>query len=313
MGQRRALTILAAVCIPALVVAAILIPRRPPPPSGKPASGGAVRVASITPAGTDLMIGIGAGDRLVGVSNYDDDREGTAGKPRIGDYLNINWEKLSALGANVLLLQYANDRLPGFVEQRCAELGIKVVNLKLDTVDEICRAMETVGSAIGEPEAGAKAAEQLRSRLDAVAARVKGLPRVRAIVVTSDEGFSLAGPGEFLSEILGIAGGTNAAESLGQPYPEVDREMITTLAPEVVIRLVPDGDRKPQVVEQGDRIWAAMGDVPAVKNRRVYLVTQWYGELPGFRIGEIAEKFAELLHPDLPSTRPGEAKTPERP
>lgn len=261
-------------------------------------SGGGVAIASITPAGTDLVIGIGAGDRLVGVSNFNDDREGTAGKPRIGDYQNINWEKLAGLGANVLLLQYAQDRVPPYIQQKCADLGIKIVDLKLDTIDEIAQGMMTLADTIGRPNRGRTAAMALKAKLDAVRLRVAGKPRVRTLVVTNDGNFALAGPGEFLDELLHIAGGENAAESLGKPYPEVDREMIMSLAPDVVIRLVPDGDRKPQVVQQGDRIWDSLSDLPAVKNRRVYVLTEWYGELPGFRVGDLAEKFADVLHPD---------------
>ncbi|MGD0464294.1 MAG: ABC transporter substrate-binding protein [Tepidisphaeraceae bacterium] len=261
-------------------------------------SPGGIRIASITPAGTDLVIGIGAGDCLVAVSNFDDDREGTAGKPRIGDYQNINWEKLAGLGANVLLLQYAQDRVPPYIQQKCADLGIRTVNLKLDTIDEIAQGMMTLADVIGRPQQGRTAAAALRARLDAVRLRVAGQQRVRALVVTNDQSFALAGPGEFLDELLHIAGGQNAAESLGKPYPEVDREMIMSLAPDVVIRLVPDGDRKPQVVRQGDRIWESLPDLPAVKNRRVYVLSEWYGELPGFRVGELAEKFADILHPE---------------
>lgn len=250
------------------------------------------------------MIAIGAADQLVGVSNYDDDREGTAGKPRIGDYQNIDWEKVSELRANVLLLQYALDRLPAFIQQRCQEMGIRIVNLKLDTVDEICQELPFLGAAVERPLAGEKAADDLRAKLQSVAASVKAFPRVRAIVVTSDQdGFGLAGPGEFLSEVLQIAGGENAADGLGKPYPNVDREAITRLAPEVVIRLVPDGDQKPQVVQAGDRIWQGMTDVPAVRNHRVYVVTDWYAEEPGFRVGTLAQRFAEILHPQLATTR----------
>ena len=265
------------------------------PTAGEPA------IASITPAGTDLVIGIGAGDRLVGVSNFDDDREGTAGKPRIGDYQNINWEKLAGLGANVLLLQYAQDRVPPYIQQKCADMGIKIVDLKLDTIDEIAQGMMTLADTIGRPEQGRTVAAALRAKLDAVRLRVAGRPRVRALIVTNDGNFALAGPGEFLDELLRIAGGENAAESLGKPYPEVDREMIMSLAPDVVIRLVPDGDRKPQVVQQGDRIWDSLTDLPAVKNHRVYVLTEWYGELPGVRVGDLAQKFADILHPETTS------------
>ena len=303
MGQPRIAGIIG---FSLIAVAVVLSVRRGPAPLGTTGPAG-VRIASITPAGTDLLVGIGAGDRVVGVSTFDDDREGLARKMRVGDYQNVNWEKLSACGANVLVLQYAPDRLPAYIQQRCAEMGIRIVNLKLDTIDEICRGMITLGDAVGDSAAGRRAAEELRARLDAVADRVKGLPRVRTLVVTNDESFALAGPGEFLDEALRIAGGRNAAESLGKPYPEVDREMIMTLR-HVVIRLVPDGDRKPQVLEQGDRIWASLSDVPAVKNHRVYVVSLWYGEMPGFRIGELARKFAELIHPEIMA---GETRNPK--
>jgi iron complex transport system substrate-binding protein len=301
MGQPRVVGI---VVLFAMAVLAVVVIHKPAPAPKKVIASVGVRVASITPAGTDLLIGIGAGDRLVGVSNFDDDREGTAGKPRIGDYQTINWEKLSGLGANVLVLQYAQDRLPAYVQQQCDAMGIKVVNLKLDTIDDICRGMIALGEAIGDAKAGRAGAAALRAKLDGIEKRVKDLPRVKTLVSTDDESLSLAGPGEFLDEILKIAGGTNAAESLGKPYPEVDREMILTLAPEAVIRLVPDGDRKPQVVEQGDRVWDTLGYmVPAVRDHRVYVVNAWYGELPGFRIGDLAEKFAELLHPEIVKTQ----------
>jgi iron complex transport system substrate-binding protein len=257
-----------------------------------------VRIASITPAGTSLLVAMGQGNRIVGVSNYDDDREGVSGRLRVGDYQNIDWEKLSECGANLLVLQYAQDRLPGFIPQRCAQMGIRIVNLKLDTIDEICAAMTDLARAIGDPAPGESAAARLREKLEAVKMRVKGLPTVKTLVVTSDSsGFGVAGPGEFLDEILRIAGGENAAAGLGEPYAEVDREMIMTLKPEVVIRLVPDGDRKPQVVESGDQVWQTMGDLPAVKNHRVYVITDWDGEMPGFGVGELAGKMAALLHP----------------
>jgi ABC-type Fe3+-hydroxamate transport system substrate-binding protein len=46
-----------------------------------------------------------------------------------------------------------------------------------------------------------------------------------------------------------------------------------------------------------------MPDLPAVKNHRVYVLTDWYSELPGFRIGELAAKFADLLHPETAERR----------
>jgi iron complex transport system substrate-binding protein len=188
-------------------------------------------------------------------------------------------------------------------------MGIKIVNIHIDTIDDIGRAMTELGDAVGEPDGARRAAAKLAGEIDGVRKQVQGLPRLKTLVVTNDSDFSLAGPGEFLDEVLTIAGGTNAAAGLGKMYPAVDRETISSLAPEVVIRLVPGGDTKPQVVEAWDRIWGEMKDVPAVRNQRVYVMTDWYCETPNSHVGELARRFAEILHPEIigkpiPASRP---------
>jgi iron complex transport system substrate-binding protein len=264
-----------------------------PIPTGLP------RIASITPAGTDLVVGIGAGANLVAVSNYDDDREGTSNLPRIGDYNSLDWEKIASVHPTLLLLQYAQDRTPPEITQRCAALGIRCLNLKLDTLDDICNGMLQIGQAINQLSDAQKAVDAFRARLRAVEDRVSGTGLLKAVIVTDDDPISLAGPGEFLDELLTIAGGQNAAKPMGKPYPSLDREEMLALAPDVVIRLEPDGDRKPQTLEQGDRIWNSLANLPAVKNHRVYVITAWYAEMPGCRVAHLAEKFADILHPEI--------------
>ena len=74
--------------------------------------------------------------------------------------------------------------------------------------------------------------------------------------------------------------------------------MLLSMSPEVVIQLVPDGDRTPQVMDQAKRFWSQMGSLPAVKNNRVYILTDWFPLEPGSHVGELAEKFADCLHPE---------------
>ncbi|MDP9172689.1 MAG: ABC transporter substrate-binding protein [Planctomycetota bacterium] len=271
--------------------------------AGKAGEAVAPRVASVTPAGTDLLIGIGAGDHLVGVSNYDDAREGTADKPRVGDYQNIDWEKLSPLGAQILIVFYAADRIPPALQERCDAQGIKIVNVKLETLDNIYSETARLAEAVGEVEKGRRAVEALKAKLAEVAARVAGRARPRAILVISDSGSSLAGPGTFLDELLAIAGGRNALSGPGPLYRDVDREAMRAMMPEVVLQLIPDGDRTPQVMKQARAFWDSMPELPAVKNHRVYVLTDWYSLQPGFRVVQLAERFADILHPR------GEAQT----
>src|SRR5688572_5515985 len=66
-------------------------------------------VASITPAGTDLLLAMGGRDHLIAVSNWDADNPLTKGLPRVGDYRNVEKEQLTALKPDILLVQYHPD------------------------------------------------------------------------------------------------------------------------------------------------------------------------------------------------------------
>src|SRR5262245_60562798 len=68
-------------------------------------------VVSLVPACTDLMIGIGASDHLAGVSNFDDNtRPELTGLPKVGDYRSIDWEQLSRLRPNLMVVQFSEDK-----------------------------------------------------------------------------------------------------------------------------------------------------------------------------------------------------------
>jgi len=300
MGQPRilGLTALAA----AALVAAVIAGRRNAPIAAVAAA--EPRVASITPAGTDLLIGMGAGDHLVGVSNFDHDREGTIGKPKIGDYQSIDWERLATLRPQILVVQYAADRIPSGLEQRCADLGIRIINLKLDSLEDIFSQTQMLADAVGEGQKGRAATARLRKQLEGVRASVAARPLVPTVIAMGQSGLDLAGPGEFLDELLNISGGRNAAAGTAKRYPTVDRELLSQMAPDAVIDLIPDGDKTPQVVARAVGFWNSLSDLPAVKNHRVAIVTDWYGQQPGLRVGELAQKFAEILHPEIQAFTP---------
>jgi iron complex transport system substrate-binding protein len=254
------------------------------------------RIASTSPAGSELVLALGLSDHLVAVSKYDND-PAISSKPQIGDYQSIDWEKLSPLQPDYLIVQIAPDRLPADLQQRCDEQHIQLINVRLNTLADIFSELKDLGDELHEPDKAAQATADLRSQLDAVHARVGNLPAVRAVVAISDSGLSLAGPGTFLDDLLTIAGGQNAAGPDAPEYFSVDRERLTAMNPDVVIQLIPGGDAKPQVLAAAAEVWASMPDLPAVKNHRIVTITDWYAIQPGRKVADLAKQFADALHP----------------
>ncbi|HWE92631.1 MAG TPA: ABC transporter substrate-binding protein [Tepidisphaeraceae bacterium] len=273
------------------------------------------KVVSLVPAATDLLLAMNCGDHLVAVSNYESDPR-VAHLPRVGDYQTTDWEKIVGLHPRVIITQYTPDRIPpGFVS-RANAIGAQDLNIQPDTLEDktapgeprhsIYGAIEALGNACNEPVKAAAAEAFIRARIDRVRHRTAGEPPVRALIVIGGDGTMVAGRDTYLTELLQAAGGINVAGEFTARYPMLDREQVLALKPDVVLQLMPSAS--PQVLEQARRFWASLPEVPAVKNGRVHQLTASYVLLPGFHIGDIAEQFANALHPQTvpgPTTTPG--------
>jgi iron complex transport system substrate-binding protein len=249
-------------------------------------------VASLVPAATDILVGMGAGDHLVGVSSHDVERPGTAGLPRVGDYQEFDWEKLAALKPDVMVVFMSPERMPPALRERAAELKIRLLNVQIERLEDVFAQLTKLGEVVGEQEKAAAAAEKLKAELGAVAERIGDRRRVKVLLAREPGGDGGVGRGNFLDDVLSVAGGQNVVQGAG--WPMIDREQVAGMRPEVILHLLPGA--KEHVVAEARRSWAAMKDVPAVSAGRVYILTEWYVLQPGTQLGRTAERFAELIH-----------------
>ena len=250
-------------------------------------------VASLVPAASEMIIQMGAADRLVAVSNFDTPRDGTRNLPRVGDYQTTDWERLASLRPAAMITQYAPDRLPAGLKQKSDELSIKRVNVRINRLEDIYQTLRTLGEAVGDPAKGERAADELRGKLDAVARRSQGRT-VRALIVLDDAGRGVAGRDNYLDDILTIAGGTNVIRASPIPYPSIDREVLVDLNPEVIFHLLPGAT--PQVRASAQRMWQSMPQLKAVREGRVHIASQWWVQLPTQHVAELAELFSLALN-----------------
>jgi iron complex transport system substrate-binding protein len=254
----------------------------------------APRVASLVPAATDLLIGMGAANHLLAVSHYDPPREEIRNLPRVGDYQNLDWEQLASLRPDLMVVFMAPDRIPEGLRQRAQQLNIRLLNIRTERLEDIFTETRNLGDAIHEPEKAAAAIQKLRGRLDAVRRRVQDKPRPRTLLVRERTADAVVGRDNFLDDILTIAGGDNVITSTG--WPTIDRERLLSLKPNVIIQLLPDAS--PQVVQDAQQLWRSMPQIPAVQNHRVHILTEWYAQQSGSHVADLAEKFATILHPE---------------
>ena len=258
--------------------------------SSPPVRTGPATIASLVPAATDLLIGMGARSRLVAVSTFDAHRPDVADLPRVGDYQTTDWETLSALDPTCMVIQIDPAHLPPGLAQRAAAQHTTLLNVTMNRLADVVPTLHQLGDALGISVDAPAAA--LTGRLDAVRSSVAHQPARPALLVIGDDATSVAGPGTFLDDLLRVAGGTNAAAALGKPWPELDREALLALRPAVVIVLVPSAT--PAVREAVAATWKRL--IAGRPEEQVFVIDEWYALLPGWHVGDVAAQFAACLH-----------------
>lgn len=262
------------------------------------------RVASLSPAATDLILGMQARDALVAVSNHDVAQPLIAALPRAGDYQNTDWELLSRLRPQIMVVQLAEARMPPGLRQRAGRLGIELVNIRIERLEDIFSTLQVLGQALDRQQAAQVAVGRLRGQLQSVQASVAGRPPVKALIVCDTGTLSIAGSGNFLDDLLRLAGGVNVAADFADPWPTIDVEKLWELAPPVVLQMVPQASA--QQLKSAQEFWARLPKLPAVRDGRVYTFTDWYMLHPGYEVGLVARKLAAALHPSA-ATAPATA------
>ncbi len=240
------------------------------------------RIVSLAPSSTEILFAIGAGDRVVGVTeqcNYPKDAET---RTRIGGVASVSIEEVIALRPDLVLGCRMNGK---DTFERLQGLGIPVVGLDARNIDGVFADIMLVGKLTGEEANASALVSDMKKRIDTIKARTVNIKqRPRVFYDIGD--FWTAGDGTFLNEMIEIAGGDNiAADKDG--YYQMSLEELIDKNPQVIICDSGMGGMSPAYEEimNDDRLKI----VDAVKNNRVYLIDGDLIDRPGPRIVDAVE------------------------
>ena len=276
----------------AAVTAVVACTRSPGPSS--PGARSPQRIVSLTPALTETLFAIGAGDRVVGVTQFCDFPPAARSKPKVGGYVNPSVEAVMALKPDLVVVSPGpGNRDAALAMQRA---GLRVEIVPAETLDESIAAIELVARFTGDEAEGRKLATAVRARLDAVAGRVRALPRVRTLFSIQTDPIIAAGRDTLPSQIMELAGGTNVVEAVR--YPRLDVEAVAAAKPEMILQA--RMDLASDAAHDEDAFWKRWPSIPAVAAGRVVVLPDDLTLRPGPRVADAAEELAAILHRDDP-------------
>jgi iron complex transport system substrate-binding protein len=253
------------------------------------------RIISVAPNFTEILFAIGAGESVIAVSDYCQYPERAQEKPRIGGPFNLNYELMVALEPDVILMP----RSLADPAEKCRSLGLHVLELPNEKVDEVVESIRRLGDVTGRTSEASRLAGRIRGRLDTIAQATRELARRRTLIVVLRapgdlQDLTAASSETFLNELLWMAGGQNVIGRTLSRYPRVSKEGIVDLDPEVIFDLT-------FTTEDEDilAVWSALPTLSAVRTGKIVPMPDPSVTIPGPRMVRTLERFLEVIHPEV--------------
>ncbi len=259
-----------------------------------------MRIVSLAPSNTEIVCALDACDRLVGVTDFDDYPPEAADVPDVVIAASVDVELVVAAEPD-LVLAAGNELTPTAVIEQLGELGLPVLVLYPETLNEVYADIELIGTALGRRSAAAELVASMESRVADVVAAVEGVERPLTLYeVFHAEGTTYtAGEGSFLASMLELAGATPL---VGDAQGVIDAEALVAADPELILLGTASYDPSlsdPEAALDTVRARAGWGDLAAVRNEAVLpYLDDITTTRPGPRIVDGLEALARAIHPD---------------
>jgi iron complex transport system substrate-binding protein len=247
------------------------------------------RIVSLSPACTETLFAIGAGDKIVGVTKLDNFPAAVNSLPRVGGFITqtISFESIVALEPDLVV---SAGSLQLEIIERLERLGIATIAIEPNTLPAVLASITRLGEVVDSQSQAEELTAKLQGRLDQIEKRFRDVPRPSVYYEVASEPMVAAGPKSFLGELVTYAGGTNIFADSSDPYPIVNSEGVIRRDPEVI--LVPNQPNAVRLLLKRDG-WHL---IRAVQNKRVMEVNEDIVSRAGPRIVDGLEMIAEAIH-----------------
>lgn len=250
------------------------------------------RIVSLAASNTEVLFALGAGHRLVGVSKYCDHPAEALAKPRVGSFIDADYEAIKRADPDLVVTE---SHLQRDIVARLIDLNLHVLALNPVTLSGVLDSILLLGKVVGcEGQAEALVA-QMRARIEAVWKQARSLS-CKPRVYFEEWGSPMIPAGGWEAECLEVAGATNVF-----PFPAHLHSRDRVVSSEDVIQANPDiiliswpgscGRIRPQKIKQRPG-WKT---IEAVRNDRVFVIDDRLIVRPGPRIVEGLELLSEFV------------------
>lgn len=255
------------------------------------------RIVSVSPSETEMLFALGLGDKVVGVSDYDDYPAEATKKPKMGSIIKPNEEALIAANADIVL---SGVSLPVPAVEKLRSLKVAVFKVEPKTIEDVMNNITMFGQMFDKQEQAEKLVASMKADRQKVVEAVKNVKpeQKKRVFIEFSPGWTV-GKGEFMDELITLSGGVNVASDV-KGFAKMDEEKVITENPQVILypnNLIDEKSKKSldQIIKERSS-WSG---IDAIKNNKIVGLDQNLISRPGPRITQALLEVAKGIYPEL--------------
>ena len=190
------------------------------------------RVITLLPSLGEIVCELKACDLLVGVDRYSNWPERVKTLPKLGGLDDTQLEALVKLKPDLVLLARSSR-----VTQRLESMGIKVVALEPQSLEDMHRVIQQIAGALHLPNSKERAEllwQSIQRKLEVAAARVPKTAKGARIYFEAGTGYFAAGEASYIGETLKRLGLVNVVTPSMGSFPQVNPEFVVKANPQII-------------------------------------------------------------------------------
>jgi iron complex transport system substrate-binding protein len=263
------------------------------------------RIVSMAPANTQFLYDLGVGNRVVGVTNYDDypydfSAWFEAGNmTSIGGFYNPSLEVITSLQPDLILGTTIHDEILDDLRGQ----GFKVIITDPTNIEGIYNDINFIGKAVGAQDNATKLVNQIQGQISEVQQKIANITEKPSVYwevyFESTSGITTAGKDSWINDVIAKAGGVNIFAELDGQYATTSSEVIVQKNPDVI--LLPTSMGGAPSYGSVDQVKERPGwnTINAIINDRLYVCNEDLFNRPTTNVGLQVQVVAACLYPNL--------------
>lgn len=249
------------------------------------------RIVALSPAASEILFAVGAGDQVVAVSDYTDYPAEAAALPRVGGFDGKTLSLESILSYKPDLV-YLTDGMHNFLIESLNEYGIAYYLSKADSINSVKQEILDIGKLTGHSAQAQKVVDEMNEKLSKYENLKLNKARKPSVYYEVwNAPYMTAGNLSFINDVIVSAGCENLFGNINEAYPMISEEAIIAGNPIVIILPASSGVDAAAVAAR-----AGWKDIIAVQNNKVFVIDDNVFTRPGPRIADCVETLYNLIN-----------------